>query len=45
MLRREPLEQRLRFANAAAAIAVTGIGPRGHLPTRTEVESLLAHEE
>jgi sulfofructose kinase len=44
-LRREPLEHRLRFANAAAAIAVTGLGPRGHLPTRTEVESLLEREE
>jgi sulfofructose kinase len=44
-LRREPLEKRLRFANAAAAIAVTGLGPRGHLPTRTEVERLLAQVE
>ncbi|MCZ7569263.1 MAG: carbohydrate kinase family protein [Ardenticatenaceae bacterium] len=41
-LRGEPLAQRLRFANAAAAIAVTGVGPRGHLPARAEVESFLA---
>jgi len=32
------LDQRLRFANAAAALSVTGMGPRGRLPTRQEVE-------
>ncbi|GMV27787.1 MAG: ribokinase [Phycisphaerae bacterium] len=41
-LRGEPLARRLLFANAAAAIAVTGMGPRGHLPTRAEVENFLA---
>jgi sugar/nucleoside kinase (ribokinase family) len=35
------LEQRLRFANAAAALSVTGMGPRGRLPTRQEVEVFL----
>jgi sulfofructose kinase len=35
------LEQRLRFANAAAALSVTGMGPRGRLPTRQEVESFV----
>ncbi len=40
-LRGEPLAQRLAFANAAAAISVTGLGPRGHLPTREEVEVFL----
>jgi sugar/nucleoside kinase (ribokinase family) len=31
------LAERLRFANAAGAIAVTGMGPRGHLPTASDV--------
>ncbi|MFL5806038.1 MAG: carbohydrate kinase family protein [Roseiflexaceae bacterium] len=35
------LDQRLRFANAAAALSVTSIGPRGRLPTRQEIESFL----
>jgi sulfofructose kinase len=35
------LEQRLRFANAAAALSVTSIGPRGRLPTRQEIASFL----
>jgi ribokinase/sulfofructose kinase len=40
------LEQRLRFANAAAALSVTGMGPRGRLPTRQEVEIFLqTHDE
>ena len=40
------LDQRLRFANAAAALAVTGMGPRGRLPTRQEVEIFLqTHDE
>lgn len=39
------LEQRLRFANAAAALSVTGLGPRGRLPSQEEVESfILAYE-
>ena len=41
-LRRYPLERRLVFANAAAALSVTGMGPRGNLPTTGEVEELLA---
>lgn len=44
-LRGEPLPRRLLFANAAAAIAVTGLGPRGSLPTRTEVEAFLDQQE
>lgn len=36
------LAERLRFASAAAAISVTAIGPRGRLPTWTEVEEFLA---
>jgi ribokinase/sulfofructose kinase len=35
------LEERLRFANAAAALSVTGMGPRGCLPARVEVEEFL----
>jgi sulfofructose kinase len=35
------LEERLRFANAAAALSVTGMGSRGRLPTREEVEVFL----
>lgn len=41
-LRQYPLEYRLAFANAAAALSVTGMGPRGNLPTTAEVEELLA---
>jgi len=41
-LRNEPLVERLRFANATAALSVTGLGPRGLLPTRAEVEAFLA---
>ena len=41
-LRQYPLERRLAFANAAAALSVTGMGPRGNLPTTAEVEELLA---
>jgi ribokinase/sulfofructose kinase len=44
-LRNEPLAQRLRFANAAAALSVTGMGPRGFLPTRAEVETFLANTD
>jgi len=36
------LEKRLRFANAAAAISVTSIGPRGRLPTRQEIQGFLS---
>jgi sulfofructose kinase len=35
------LDERLRFANAAAAVSVTGMGPRGCLPTRQAVEVFL----
>lgn len=37
----ESLAGRLRFANAAAALAVTGFGARGHLPDREEVARFL----
>lgn len=37
-----PLAARLRFACGAGALAVTGIGPRGRLPTVAEVEAFLA---
>ena len=33
----------LRFANAAAAISVTRAGAQSSVPTRTEVDTLLAH--
>ena len=36
-----PLPERVRFANAAASISVTGLGPRGHLPTTNEVLEFL----
>lgn len=35
------LAARLRFANAAAALSVTEIGPRGKLPTVDEVEGFI----
>lgn len=40
-LRGDPLAARLRFANAAAAISVTAMGPRGRLPTLDEVQAFL----
>jgi len=40
-LRQLPLEERLAFANGAAAMATTGLGPRGCLPTRKEVEDFI----
>jgi sugar/nucleoside kinase (ribokinase family) len=40
-LQEKSLEQCLTFANAAAAISVTGLGPRGNLPTVAEVEKFL----
>ena len=44
-LRQYPLKHRLAFANAAAALSVTGMGPRGNLPTTTEVEEILASSD
>jgi ribokinase/sulfofructose kinase len=38
------LEQCLTFANAAAALSVTGLGPRGGLPTIAQVEAFLERE-
>lgn len=39
------LDRRLRFANAAAALSVTSIGPRGFLPTRQEIEQFLSQRD
>jgi len=36
-----PLVERLRFANGAGALSVTGMGPRGRLPTADEVWSFI----
>lgn len=41
-LRGEPLDRRLEYANAAAALAVSGLGPRGRLPRHDEVQSFMA---
>lgn len=38
----QSMEQALRFANAAAAISVTRLGAQVSIPTRAEVDSLLA---
>jgi ribokinase len=43
-LRGDPLAERLRFANAAAALSVTVMGPRGLLPVPAEVATFLAQE-
>lgn len=40
-LRGYPLERCLAFANGAAALAITGLGPRGRLPTSSEVEDFI----
>jgi ribokinase len=39
-----PMEQALRWANAAGALAVTRMGAAPSLPTRAEVEELLARQ-
>lgn len=44
-LRDQPLPERLAFANAAAALAITGLGPRGRLPLREEVETFIDNAE
>ena len=36
-----PMQSALEFSNAAAAINCTAIGARGHVPLRSEVDSLL----
>lgn len=36
-----PLERTVAYANAAAALSTTGLGPRGHLPTHREVVRFL----
>ena len=41
MLADMPLPAALEFANAAAALNCTAIGARGHIPTRSEVETLI----
>ena len=41
MLQGHELAHCLTFANGAAALAVTGLGPRGGLPTVAEVEAFL----
>ncbi len=38
------LEQCLDFANAAAALSVTGLGPRGGLPTAAQVKAFLERD-
>jgi len=38
-----PLTERLRFANGAGALSVTGMGPRGCLPTADQVRSFIEH--
>lgn len=42
MLKRMPMQEALDFSNAAAALNCTAIGARGHIPIRSEVESLIA---
>ena len=42
ILKDKPLARSLAFANAAAALSVTGLGPRGGMPTVAQVEALLA---
>jgi sulfofructose kinase len=37
-----PMQTALEFSNAAAALNCTAIGARGHVPSRSDVESLLS---
>lgn len=43
-LRGQPLAERLRLANATAALSVTAMGPRGRLPTQQEVNQFLEEQ-
>lgn len=36
------LQSAMRFANAAGALSVTGLGPRGKLPKRAEVQAMMS---
>jgi sugar/nucleoside kinase (ribokinase family) len=40
-LRRQPLDQALRYASAAAALSIQGYGARGALPTAQQVQTFL----
>jgi sulfofructose kinase len=42
MLANMPMPAALDFSNAAAALNCTAIGARGHIPARSEVDSLIA---
>ncbi len=42
MLEGMPMDAALEFSNAAAALNCTAIGARGHIPSRSEVDSLMA---
>lgn len=44
ILQEKSLEVCLTFANAAAALSVTGLGPRGNLPMVAEVEAFLGRD-
>ena len=37
-----PIEKALRFANAVGALSTTGAGAQSSMPTRAQVEALLA---
>ena len=37
-----PMAVALEFSNAAAALNCTAVGARGHVPSRSEVDSLIA---
>ncbi|MEM7346598.1 MAG: carbohydrate kinase family protein [Chloroflexota bacterium] len=41
LLQGDSLTERLRFANATAALSVTAMGPRGWLPTHSEVRNFI----
>jgi ribokinase len=45
LLRELPLREAVRYANACGALAVTRAGAQPSLPTRVEVERLLAGGE
>ena len=38
----QPMEQALRFANAAAALSVTSLGAQASIPSRAAVDTLVA---
>ncbi|EFD0808606.1 carbohydrate kinase family protein, partial [Escherichia coli] len=45
LIKNMPLIEALKFASATAAINITALGARGHLPTPSEVNLFLSQHD